>query len=246
MRWLQLGLDCEVVCVNWHGRRLYTYNKYTMTKRKAEELVVGEDVELTIEQLQRGQHTSIDYFGYKCWKVGRQELRVSSCGDTELYWDGELHCSYGPATRYTVGGVVSRYWYVHGKRHRLDGPAVEGVKRREWWVNGQRHREGAPAIICGYFSAQTYWYRYGRQHRFDGPATEINTHTGRVWLEWRINGGGGSTSERLHWFYNIRWTYRRYVDKIQRSIRRRKVKQIMYDSVQCMPMELCTMIADFT
>jgi len=31
-----------------------------------------------------------------------------------------------------------RYWYLNGKLHREDGPAVEYADgRREWWVNGK-------------------------------------------------------------------------------------------------------------
>jgi hypothetical protein len=41
----------------------------------------------------------------------------------------------------------TKKWYLNGKRHREDGPAVEypsGTK--EWHLNGQRHREDGPAI----------------------------------------------------------------------------------------------------
>ena len=39
-----------------------------------------------------------------------------------------------------------KYWFLHGKRHREDGPAVEladGTK--QWWLNDKRHREDGPA-----------------------------------------------------------------------------------------------------
>ena len=38
-------------------------------------------------------------------------------------------------------------WYIHGERHREDGPAVEyrdGTKL--WYINGKRHREDGPAV----------------------------------------------------------------------------------------------------
>ena len=38
-------------------------------------------------------------------------------------------------------------WFLNGKCHREDGPAVEwedGTKN--WWLNGKRHREDGPAI----------------------------------------------------------------------------------------------------
>ncbi|MDP2696412.1 MAG: hypothetical protein Q8O87_04180 [bacterium] len=37
-------------------------------------------------------------------------------------------------------------WWLNGKLHREDGPAVEwyyGTK--EWYINGKRHREDGPA-----------------------------------------------------------------------------------------------------
>jgi hypothetical protein len=42
----------------------------------------------------------------------------------------------------------SQAWYLHGRRHRADGPAViwpDG--HREWWQHGQYHRADGPAVI---------------------------------------------------------------------------------------------------
>jgi hypothetical protein len=41
----------------------------------------------------------------------------------------------------------TKEWYLNGKLHREDGPAVEfanGVK--QWYQNGKRHREDGPAV----------------------------------------------------------------------------------------------------
>ena len=46
---------------------------------------------------------------------------------------------------YTVN--KNKYWYLNGKPHREDGPAVEyadGTKK--WYLNGKPHREDGPAI----------------------------------------------------------------------------------------------------
>ena len=43
-------------------------------------------------------------------------------------------------------GSTERIWYINGKRHREDGPAIEyadGTKK--WYLNDQRHREDGPA-----------------------------------------------------------------------------------------------------
>ena len=45
---------------------------------------------------------------------------------------------------WTCGDKV---WYLYGKRHREDGPAVEYVSgHKEWWLNGKLHREDGPAV----------------------------------------------------------------------------------------------------
>jgi hypothetical protein len=39
-------------------------------------------------------------------------------------------------------------WYLNGKLHREDGPAIEYKNGdKSWWLNGNLHREGGPAII---------------------------------------------------------------------------------------------------
>jgi hypothetical protein len=43
----------------------------------------------------------------------------------------------------------TKSWYLNGKFHREDGPAIEwsdGTK--SWWLNGKRHREDGPAFEC--------------------------------------------------------------------------------------------------
>jgi hypothetical protein len=38
-------------------------------------------------------------------------------------------------------------WFQNGKRHRLDGPAIELANgHKEWWQNNERHRLGGPAV----------------------------------------------------------------------------------------------------
>lgn len=56
---------------------------------------------------------------------------------------GELNCPDGPAIIRSNG---SKEWWLHGKRHRIDGPAVESSVQNEWWFYGKRHRAYGPAI----------------------------------------------------------------------------------------------------
>jgi len=39
-------------------------------------------------------------------------------------------------------------WFSEdGKRHRIDGPAIESFNSTEYWVNGVLHRDGGPSIV---------------------------------------------------------------------------------------------------
>jgi hypothetical protein len=41
-----------------------------------------------------------------------------------------------------------KQWYLNGKHHREDGPAIEYANgSMSWWINGHRHREDGPAGI---------------------------------------------------------------------------------------------------
>ena len=54
-------------------------------------------------------------------------------------------------------------WYLNGKRHRTDGPAViyeNGYQ--EWYLNGKLHRENGPAVI--FPDGEKLWYLNGVIH----------------------------------------------------------------------------------
>jgi hypothetical protein len=43
---------------------------------------------------------------------------------------------------------IVRYYDSKGRRHRLDGPAIEYSGKKGWWyVNGRRHRLDGPALV---------------------------------------------------------------------------------------------------
>jgi hypothetical protein len=55
---------------------------------------------------------------------------------------GQLSLENGPACEWTNGSNGSKFWYLNGEPHRLDGPAFEyadGTKR--WYINGFRFTE---------------------------------------------------------------------------------------------------------
>jgi len=75
----------------------------------------------------------------------------------------------------------SKFWFLDGKLHREDGPAVDGVVK-QWWKHGKLHREDGPAVFAP--NGARFWCRNGMYHREDGPAVE--------WADgnfiWYLNG----------------------------------------------------------
>ena len=55
----------------------------------------------------------------------------------------------------------TKYWYLNGKRHRKNGPAVEYANGDKWWyLNGEWHRENGPAIEWA--DGDMSWYLNGK------------------------------------------------------------------------------------
>ena len=82
-----------------------------------------------------------------------------------------------------VHGNGDRYWYLNGRYHREDGPAVESCNgTRCWYRHGLPHREDGPAVER--HDGNKYWFINGELHREDGPAIEYADGT----KEWYLNG----------------------------------------------------------
>ncbi|MDV7396463.1 hypothetical protein RZS08_34025, partial [Arthrospira platensis SPKY1] len=62
--------------------------------------------------------------------------------DSNSWWvNGKLHREDGPAIEYADGGKV---WYKNNKLHRHDGPAVEYASgNKQWFVNDMRCRSAS-------------------------------------------------------------------------------------------------------
>ena len=60
--------------------------------------------------------------------------------DTKTWWlHGKRHREDGPAIEWANG---VKAWYLHGKQHREDGPAYEGEDGyKEWWLNDNYYRD---------------------------------------------------------------------------------------------------------
>jgi hypothetical protein len=66
----------------------------------------------------------------------RDGLHTSNDGSKFWYLDGKRHREDGPAMEWSDG---TKYWYLNGKCHRTDGPAVEYAGGdKAWWLNHQR------------------------------------------------------------------------------------------------------------
>ena len=76
-----------------------------------------------------------------------------------------------------------KYWFMNGKLHCEDGPAVERANgTKEWFLNALRHREDGPAVECG--TGTKEWWLNGLPHREDGPAVEFENGI----KEWYLDG----------------------------------------------------------
>ena len=62
-------------------------------------------------------------------------VQVSDIGTKRWYLDGKLHRVDGPAVEWADG---SKYWFLNDKLHRVDGPAVEGFDGgKSWYLDGK-------------------------------------------------------------------------------------------------------------
>jgi len=79
----------------------------------------------------------------------------------------------GDFTKYEVRVYTdgTKYWYLNGRYHRTDGPAIERANGdKEWYLNDKLHRTDGPAI--DYANGRKQWYLNGKLHREGGPAIE--------------------------------------------------------------------------
>jgi hypothetical protein len=97
-------------------------------------------------------------------------VKVYESGDKEWYLNGKFHREDGPAIEYITG---SKLWYLNGKLHREDGPAIEYITgSKSWYLNGKLHREDGPA--CEYPSGEKAWYLNGKQLTKSEHAEQTN------------------------------------------------------------------------
>ena len=72
-----------------------------------------------------------------------------------------------------VNKFGTKIWFMNGKHHRENGPAIECANgTKEWYLNGKLHRENGPAIECA--NANKYWCLNDRYYLESHYWKEIN------------------------------------------------------------------------
>jgi len=57
----------------------------------------------------------------------------------------------------------TKEWFLNGKLHRDDGPAIEySFGTKKWFLNGERHRDDGPAVE--YNNGSKFWYLNGIEY----------------------------------------------------------------------------------
>jgi hypothetical protein len=113
--------------------------------------------------------------------VGAEMQRIIGGKPTVLKTD------QGTLTKYPNGRELAEYpdgraFFLRGRVHREDGPAVElddGTK--EWFLSDQRHREDGPAVVRA--DGTKEWWLDDARHRDDGPAVEWADGAREWWLD---------------------------------------------------------------
>ena len=115
-----------------------------------------------------------DYLIFEAYLKENAQPVCKTDADVSKRWyiNGKCHREDGPAIERANG---SKSWYINGKCHREDGPAAEYADgSKYWYIQGKQHREDGPAIE--YADGDKFWYQKGNLHRDDGPAVEYPAH----------------------------------------------------------------------
>ena len=72
-------------------------------------------------------------------QTGEPVMTQDADGTKVWYLNGKLHRVDGPAVEYANG---NKQWFLNDKLHRVDGPAVEQADgNKEWWLNDKEYTE---------------------------------------------------------------------------------------------------------
>jgi len=72
-------------------------------------------------------------------KLKKPTCQIYSNGTKHWFLNGKFHREDGPAVEHSNGYKV---WYLNGKCHREDGPAIEYTNGdKTWWLNDKLYSE---------------------------------------------------------------------------------------------------------
>lgn len=120
-------------------------------------------------------YTSLNYINDN--SIDKQVI-IKSNDIIRYYFNKILHRDNAPAVINTHNG--DKDYYVHGVKHRLDGPATDHHFEKEWFVNGVRHRLDGPASILSYAE---YYYVNGKIHRDNDEPAILYKDGAREWFK---------------------------------------------------------------
>ncbi len=81
-----------------------------------------------------------------------------------------------------IDSESNKYWFLNGKLHREDGPAVECANgTKYWYLNGQRHREDGPAVE--YANGSKLWFLNGQKYSYKQWLKLIPNPLKFVWIK---------------------------------------------------------------
>ena len=70
-------------------------------------------------------------------------------GDKHWYLNGKRHRVDGPAIEFANG---NKYWFLNNELHRVDGPAVDYADGyKEYWINGKNVTKEAQEVLYGFY-----------------------------------------------------------------------------------------------
>jgi hypothetical protein len=76
---------------------------------------------------------------------------VDDRGTKHWYLNGKHHRDDGPAIESANG---TKHWYLNGRRHRINGPAYDRADgTKEWWINGQQLDIIPQEVLFNYMKA---------------------------------------------------------------------------------------------
>ena len=82
-------------------------------------------------------------------------LEIDKLGHKYWYLEGKLHRVDGPAVEYANG---DKYWYLEGERHRTDGPAIEYADGHKcWFYNGTEINCNSQREFERYLRLKAFW-----------------------------------------------------------------------------------------